>query len=100
MTDLPGTPTLQQLRRFAFANPIPPEWLDGDEEDLFYKDSGMICFCQCARDHKWDENAEAYCLCGRKLEPMTIAEHAEAVAQHEANRRLMATKEPEARILR
>ncbi len=50
----------------------------------------MICFCQCARDHTWDDpTAEAYCLCGRILEGMTIAEHAEAVARHEATGKRM-----------
>ncbi len=45
----------------------------------------MICFCQCARDHQWDDStAVVQCRCGRILECMTIAEHAEAVAQHEA----------------
>jgi len=89
MTNLPGTPTIQQLRRFAAENPVPPEWLNGDEEDLFYKESVMICFCQCARDHQWDENAQAYCQCGRALEPMTAAEHAEAVAQYVATRKCL-----------
>jgi hypothetical protein len=90
MTNLPGTPTVQQLRRFAADNPFPPEWLDGDEEDLFYEDSVMICFCQCARDHTWeDPTAIVQCRCGRILESMSVAEHAEAVAQHEASGRRM-----------
>lgn len=45
----------------------------------------MICFCQCARDHQWDDpTAVVQCRCGRILEPMSVAEHAEAVSQHEA----------------
>lgn len=83
--NLPGTPRLQQLRRFVAANPFPPEWLEGEEEDLFYKEPDMICFCVCARDHKWeDPTAIVQCRCGKILEPMTVAEHAEAVARHEA----------------
>jgi hypothetical protein len=33
--NLPGTPSLEELRRFAAENPPPPEWFEGDEEDLF-----------------------------------------------------------------
>ena len=57
----------------------------------------MICFCQCERDYHWgSEVTQAYCLCGRKLEPMTLAEHTEAVteavAQYKATgRRLLIT---------
>jgi hypothetical protein len=82
-------PSIEQLRRFAAENPPPPEWLDGEEEDLFTPDPdtmgrAMICFCVCARDHKWDNpNAVVQCRCGRILEPMTEAEHAEAVRRHE-----------------
>jgi hypothetical protein len=52
----------------------------------------MICFCICARDHTWDDpNTVVWCRCGRRLDPMTVTEHAEAVAQHEAvGKRLMA----------
>ncbi len=54
----------------------------------------MICFCQCARDHKWDGDGQAYCRCGRRLDPQTIAEHAEAVVRHEADgKRLMAAND-------
>jgi hypothetical protein len=86
MTNLPGTPTVQQLRRFAAENPFPPEWLDGDEEDLFYKEPVMIYFCPCASDRQWQDPVTAIvrCDCGRILKPMTATEHAEAVAQHEA----------------
>ena len=83
MPNLPGTPRLQQLRQYVADRPFPPEWLEGEEEDLFYKDEPMICFCTCARDHKWEDTATVVCRCGRVLEPMTIAEHAEAVARHE-----------------
>ena len=51
----------------------------------------MICFCVCARDHEWhpdscpnSPNTTVTCRCGRVLEPMTLAEHTEAIAQHEA----------------
>jgi hypothetical protein len=33
--NLPGTPSLEELRRFVAENPPPPEWFEGDEEDLF-----------------------------------------------------------------
>jgi hypothetical protein len=38
MSDLPGTPSIEQLRRFAAENPPPQEWFDGEEEDLFTPD--------------------------------------------------------------
>ncbi len=50
----------------------------------------MICFCQCARDHQWDDpKAVVQCGCGRILEAMSVAEHAEAVARHKANGKRM-----------
>lgn len=52
----------------------------------------MICFCRCARDHQWeDPMAVVQCRCGKILDPMTVAERAEAIARHEAaGRRMMA----------
>jgi hypothetical protein len=35
MPNLPGTPSLQQLRRYVADHPFPPEWLEREEEDLF-----------------------------------------------------------------
>lgn len=62
----------------------------------------MICFCVCARDHEWHPDscpnpaAIVRCRCGRVLEPMTLAEHAEAVAQHEAvGKRMLAANDME-----
>jgi hypothetical protein len=45
----------------------------------------MIYFCPC-EGHQWEDPVTAVirCDCGRILEPITAAEHAEAVAQHEA----------------